>query len=116
MVENGHVTLSGEVNWDYQKQAAKKSTEKVPGIKLLTDHIVVEQEAKFDIEIKHITQALMLNWPATDRDIHIDITGHKVTLRGSVTSNSQKQEAELIAWSDHNVWNVENELIIEHKS
>jgi osmotically-inducible protein OsmY len=41
VVENGHVTLSGDVHWAFQKEAAQKSAENVTGIKILTDKVIV---------------------------------------------------------------------------
>jgi len=41
MVEDGHVTLSGEVHRDFQKEAAMKSAGNVAGIKVLTNNVVV---------------------------------------------------------------------------
>jgi osmotically-inducible protein OsmY len=40
-VHNGHVTLTGTVEWLIRKQQAANSVHHVPGVRSVTDHIVV---------------------------------------------------------------------------
>lgn len=43
-VENGHVALEGELQWDYQKEATKKSLSSLVHIKTLTNNILIKPE------------------------------------------------------------------------
>ena len=54
------------------------------------------------------------NWAIADQDILVNVSGHKVTLSGTVTSWYQKDEAARIAWGAPGVWTVDNELVIEY--
>jgi len=109
-VEDGWVTLEGQLKWNYQKEAAKKATRLIIGVKGLT-----KSEGNDLIEKKDILQALARNWSTHDQDIHVNVTGNKVTLNGTVDSLYQKDQAEKIAWNAPGVWLVENALGIEYK-
>jgi osmotically-inducible protein OsmY len=114
-VEDGHVTLDGIVNWKYQKEAAQSSVSGVDGIKVLTNRITVEAESADDIEKAGIEQAIARNWAMNDLDVHVYVSGNKVTLTGVVHSYYQKEEAERMAWNAPGVWTVNNELLIDQK-
>ena len=114
-VENGWVTLEGQLKWNYQKEAAKKATRLIIGVKGVTNDIIIKSEGNDLIEKKDILQALARNWSTHDQDIHVNVTGNKVTLNGTVDSLYQKDQAEKIAWNAPGVWLVENALGIEYK-
>jgi len=114
-VEDGWVTLEGQLKWNYQKEAAKKATRLIIGVKGLTNDIIIKSEGNDLIEKKDILQALARNWSTHDQDIHVNVTGNKVTLNGTVDSLYQKDQAEKIAWNAPGVWLVENALGIEYK-
>ena len=114
-VEDGWVTLEGQLKWNYQKEAAKKATRLIIGVKGLTNDIIIKSEGNDLIEKKDILQALARNWSTDDQDIHVNVTGNKVTLNGTVDSLYQKDQAEKIAWNAPGVWLVENALGIEYK-
>ena len=114
-VEDGWVTLEGQLKWNYQKEAAKKATRLIIGVKGLTNDIIIKSEGNDLIEKKDILQALARNWSTHDQDIHVNVTGNKVTLNGTVDSLYQKDQAEKIAWNAPGVWLVENALDIEYK-
>ena len=113
-VENGWVTLEGNLNWNYQREAAKKVVSKLIGVKGVTNNIKIESETNDEIEKKDIENALGRNWSMDDSDIQVRVSGHKVTLKGIVDSWYQKDEAGRIAWNAPGVWNVDNELKVEY--
>lgn len=113
-VEKGWVTLEGELPWNYQKEAAKKSVSKLAGVKGVTNSIKIKSETQDEIEKRDIESALMRHWSINDRDIQVNVSGSRVTLNGTVHSWYQKQEAERIAWNAPGVRNVDNELVIEY--
>jgi osmotically-inducible protein OsmY len=112
-VEDGWVTLDGELQWNSQKEAAKKAIGSLVGIKGITDNIKVKSETYNQIEKDDIERALLRNWSIDEKSIHVKIAGSKVTLTGIVNSLYQREEAERIAWNAPGVWNVENKLVIE---
>ena len=113
-VESGWVSLEGNLNWNYQREAAKKVVSKLIGVKGVTNNIKIESETNDEIEKKDIENALGRNWSMDDSDIQVRVSGHKVTLNGVVDSWYQKDEAGRIAWNAPGVWNVDNELKVEY--
>ena len=113
-VEAGWVSLDGNLNWNYQKEAAKKAVCKLNGVKGVNNNIKIQSEINNEIEKKDIENALGRNWSIDDSDIKVKVSGHKVTLNGVVDSWYQKDEAGRIAWNAPGVWNVENELLVDY--
>ena len=114
-VEDGWVTLEGELKWNYQREAVKKSVNNLDGVKGTKIHITIKPESTDEIEKKDIERALSRNWSIDDKFIRVNVLGSRVTLNGTVESLYQKDEAERIAWNAPGVWVVENELEIESK-
>ena len=114
-VEDGWVTLEGEIFWNYQKDAAKKAVSRLVGVKGVTNNIKIKSEIKEDIEKREIELALKRNSATNGEDIIVTADGHNITLRGFVHSWYQKDEAEKIAWNAPGVWIVDNELVMDYK-
>jgi osmotically-inducible protein OsmY len=113
-VEKGWVTLDGELNWNYQREAAKDAVKNLLGVTGVTNNIKIKSETHDAIEKMDIENALTRNWSVSDQDIRVKVDGSKVTLEGIVNSPYQKEEAERIAWNAPGVWNVDNLLAIEY--
>jgi osmotically-inducible protein OsmY len=114
-VENGFVTLEGEVSWNFQKNAAKNAVSKLMGVTGVSNNITIKSESKDKVEKDNIVDALNRNWSLREQDIEVEVSNHKVTLTGTVGSWYQKDEAARIAWSASGVWTVDNELEIEYE-
>lgn len=112
-VEDGWVTIDGEVKWNFQKEAANKAVNNLVGVKGVTNNIIIKTETHDDIEKKDIESALLRNWSINDKEIKVKVSGSKVTLNGTVHSLYQKDQAGRIAWNAPGVITVDNELIIE---
>ncbi|MBC7933821.1 MAG: BON domain-containing protein [Rhizobacter sp.] len=113
-VENGYVTLDGELNWNSQRQAAKDAVKNLLGVKYVTNNITIQSESRDAIEQSEIEAALRRDWSINDDDISVEVSGTKVTLTGTVKSWYQKNEAETIAWKAAGVWSVDNQLEVEY--
>jgi len=113
-VESGWVTLSGEVNWNYQKDAAKYSVKYLNGVIGINNNITIKSITHDEIEKNEVKSALQRNWSLSEQDIHVKASGTKITLTGTVNSLYQKDEAERIAFNAPGVWSVDNELTIEY--
>jgi osmotically-inducible protein OsmY len=113
-VEKGWVTLEGELGWNYQKEAAKRSVNNIIGVKAVTNKITIKSETHDEIEKKDIEYALVRNSSLDSEDISVKVSGNNVTLKGIVHSFYERGEAERIAWNAPGVWTVDNELVIEY--
>ena len=97
-VEEGWITLEGELEWNHQKDAAQKSIKNLIGVKGLNNNITIKPDANDQIERIDIKSRLERNWPINDGDIEAIVSGNNVTLRGTIESLYQKDEAGKIAW------------------
>jgi osmotically-inducible protein OsmY len=113
-VENGWITLEGELTWNYQKEAAKSAINFLTGVRGVTNNITIKSENNDTIEQLDVEKALARSWSIDDSDIHAKVSGKKVTLTGNVRSWYQKDEAGRIAWKTPGIWQVENDLSVDY--
>jgi osmotically-inducible protein OsmY len=114
-VENGWITLDGELPWNYQKISAKNAVEFLMGVKGVSNNITIKPETQDQIEQRDIEHALERNWSIkAGNEIIVHVLGTKVILTGTVKSLYQKIEAERITWNTPGVWSVNNELVVEY--
>jgi len=112
-VEAGWITLTGELTWNYQKEAAESAIKYLMGVKGVTNEITIKSETQNAVEKEAIDSALRRNWSINDQDIRVKASGHNATLTGTVNSWYQKEEAGRIAWGAPGVWTVDNQLVVE---
>jgi osmotically-inducible protein OsmY len=98
-VEEGIVTLDGEVEWEYQRTSAKNAVANLVGVRNVISNISVKPKAlATDIKTK-ISSAFQRSATIDAERISIDVSGSKVTLRGHVRSYAEKTDAEDAAWA-----------------
>jgi osmotically-inducible protein OsmY len=109
-VENGVVTLEGQVDWDYQRRAARSAVENLQGVLWINNNITIKPASTpADIRAR-IVNAFERN-AAFDADkVHVEVAGSKVILTGNVRSLVEKFEASSAAWSAPGIATVENHL------
>lgn len=113
LVEDGWVTLEGEVEWEYQSTAAKNAVNNLMSVRGVTNNIKVVSLIKA-VDIKNKISAAFLRSATIDADrINISTEGSKVTLKGKVRSYVEKKDAEKAAWLAPGVNKVENNLEID---
>ena len=114
-VEDGWVTLDGQLQWNYQRLAARNAIKDLPGLKGITNNIQIKSEITDNIEKLNIENALHRNASINDGDIDVKVIDTKVILTGTVKSWYQKDEAERTVWNTPGVLFVDNELVVEHE-
>jgi len=110
-VEQGWVTLSGEVNWQYQRDAAERVIRGLRGVVGITNMTTIKPRPNVR-NIEHdIGIALHRSWfdPST---VEVSAIGGKVTLKGTVHTPSDKWKAATTAWGSPGTTEVENNLIV----
>lgn len=110
-VENGWVTLTGQVTWHYQKDAAERTIRGLYGVVGVSNDTKIKPRADAMNISANIDKALHRSWfdPKT-----ITVTTHdgKVKLTGSVDTPGDRYVAGAVAWGAIGATEVENDLII----
>jgi osmotically-inducible protein OsmY len=113
-VQNGLVTLSGEVDWWYQKNAAENAVRHLVGVVSVSNGITIKPESKpLDVDVKDkIESAFQRNAVLDARRITVETRGSKVILRGSVHSRLEKEQVQWAVWAAPGVSEVESHITI----
>ena len=109
-VRNGHLTLTGEVEWMFQKMAAEKAVHGLRGVRGVTNQIQIKpRTSPKDVE-KRIADALHRYADVEARRIHVKADGGRVTLSGNVRSWRERYDAMQAAWAAPGVAVVDNRI------
>lgn len=99
-VDNGWLTLSGEVDWQFQRSNAEKDLRHMSGVVGITNNVTLRPTAKLGVVKSKIPDALRRNADLDAQRIQVDIQdGGTVTLKGVVDSWSERMAVERAAWS-----------------
>jgi len=112
LVDNGHITLEGKVEWQYQREGAESAVGRLKGVRSIENVIqIAPRVSATDIE-RQIAQAFRRSAAVDARSISVDAHGSEVTLRGKVRSWTEREEAQRTAWSAPGVTRVANEITV----
>ncbi|OXG07014.1 osmotically-inducible protein OsmY [Flavobacterium araucananum] len=114
-VEKGWVTLTGSLEWNYQKEEAKKAVSVLIGVKGIINNIMIISLSKDRINKKDIEDAIERNKIIGNTKIKVEVLDNSVTLKGNVESWFQKNEASRLAWKAPGVLEVKNNLHVDLK-
>lgn len=111
-VEKGWVSLTGTVDWQYQRQAAEAAVRKLTGVVGISNLIQIRLAAKAPDIKKRIEDALKRNSELEAANIRVFVTDDKVTLEGTVHAWHDRALAERAAWAASGVRSVEDRLTV----
>lgn len=109
-VHKGWVTLTGEVEWQYQKEAAAKTVRALAGVTGIHNKIALTPRVSVPDVKKRIEAAFERDAKLEAHGIDIQVHDGKVTLQGHVKAWHERAAAERAAWSAPGVKSVEDKL------
>ena len=116
-VEDGWITLNGEVEWEYQKALAKGAIANLVGVQGITNLITVAPKMVLsfspDMVKSNIIKALHRRASRDADNIKIETIDNRIILSGMVHSWAEREDAINAAWSIPGVFKVENNIEIE---
>ena len=108
------MTLEGDVDFYYQKEAAERAVRYLWGVKGVTNLITVRATHPDPAEVKRRIMESLKRSAEFDADrITVEVDGNKVILRGTVRSYAEMRDAERAARNAPGVADVENKLTVE---
>jgi osmotically-inducible protein OsmY len=112
-VENGWVTLDGDVDWYFQRQAAERAVRNLTGVRGVTNLVVIKaQPAAADVK-QRIRESIQRAAQLDAEHITVEVDAHKAILRGTVRSYAEWRDAESAARNAPGITEVENRLTID---
>lgn len=114
MVEDGWLTLAGEVEWQYQRQSAHDAVRHLLGVTGVSNNVTVKTGGTSTLIKSEIEAALRRNSVLSANDISVNVVGATVTLAGRVESWSDRSSATYIAWGTPGVQDVVDNITLAY--
>jgi osmotically-inducible protein OsmY len=112
MVEAGWITLSGDVDWQYQKQAASDCVRHLSGVTGVSNEMALKPKVVMGSFKADIEAALKRVARSDVKNISVSVTEDKVTLTGTVQSWSERDLATATAWGTPGVRSVVDNMTL----
>ncbi len=114
-VDRGIVTLTGSLDYYYQRAAAEDDAIQIAGVKDVANLIAVTSPGMIAVDVAdRIAQAFARNAELADDDVSVTVDGTRVTLGGAVRTWSEYGEAEAAAWRAPGVGQVVNNIVVTY--
>jgi osmotically-inducible protein OsmY len=113
-VEDGFVTLTGTVDWKYQRDEADHVASNIVGTIDVLDEIEVKPKPNAHDVKDDIEKAFKRNAKLDAKDLSISTSNGTVTIRGTVSSWVEHDEALDAAWAAPGVSSVHDEMIVAY--
>lgn len=111
-VKSGAITLTGQVDWDYQRRAAENSVIALEGVRFVHNDITIARKPDVKNVKTRILSALKRDAELQAQDITIEVAGGKVTLKGTVDRWHERDVVERAAWATPGVTLVDDQLLV----
>ena len=111
-VEKGWVTLTGALDWKYQKESSEQAIRRLAGVMGVSNLITIQPHVLSGDVHHRITQAYRRNAELESSGIKVSIEGGKVTLSGKVKAWGERRTAENAAWGNSGVTEVVDHLMV----
>jgi osmotically-inducible protein OsmY len=112
IVENAWVTLLGDVEWEFQRNALTQSVSTIPAVRGISNQIVIRPEVSFNIVKLDIESVLKRRASDDAKNIGVGVVGGSVTLSGQVPTWSERDLLRQAAWASPGVQQVVDNLTV----
>ena len=112
-VDKGWVTLEGDVDWSFQRDAAERAVRSLTGVKGVSNLVTIKARPTPQDVKQKIKEALERGAQFDADRIMVDVDGNKAILRGTVRSYAERRDAERAARNAPGITEVENKLTVD---
>lgn len=112
MVEGGWLTLTGEVEWAFQRATATAAVRSLSGVTGVSDQIAIKPGVTATVVQADIESALKRAASKDAKNVSVVVNGSEVTLNGSLPTWAERESASLAAWRTPGVRNVVDNITI----
>lgn len=112
IVEAGWIRLEGELPWQYQKEVVLDALRQLSGVKGFSNHISIKPSVSASGIRDAIAAAFERSAAIDATHVAVEVHDGRVTLRGSVRSLAERDQAQEAAWAAPGVVHVDNEITI----
>ncbi len=111
-VQKGWVTLTGQVDWRFEHDAAETEVRSLWGVIGLTNEITIKPRVDTSLLSDEITHSLHRSYFFNPDRVKVTAEGGRVTLIGSVDSWHERTVADDTAWAASGATDVDNRLVV----
>ncbi len=109
-VEHGHIQLTGEVEWQYQRANAERAIRPLAGVVSINNEITLKAKAVPSDLTARIEAALKRQAIREAKHIELSVDGSTVRLSGNVRSWQEREAIQGAVWSAPGVRTVINDV------
>jgi osmotically-inducible protein OsmY len=111
-VSDGWITLDGQVEWQFQREAAERSMRHLLGVRGVSNSITLTARVTPSDLKNRIETAFKRDAELEARRIRVETKGGTVVLAGTVHSWAERDQAERAVWAAPGVTAVEDHLAV----
>jgi len=111
-VDDGFVSLSGEVDWEFQRQAAVSSVRYLLGVRGVTNAVTLRKHAAAKDVKSKIESALQRLAHQDSKAVSVEVLDGTVTLSGTTHSYLERDTIEAAAWNAAGVQRVVDRIVV----
>jgi osmotically-inducible protein OsmY len=113
-VSNGRVTLRGEVEWAYQREAAEAAMQSLRGVRSVTNRIIIKPRPDVHDVTQRVEQAVRRSADVDADSILVETDGGGIViLRGKVRTFAERRSAQRAAEAAPGVTKVRNHIVVQ---
>jgi len=111
-VEKGWITMTGTVDWQFQRQSAETALHTLVGVVGISNQVVINPHVNTSNISDNIMHALHRSWFFDPQTIRVHATKGDIRLTGTVTSWHDRALAAETAWAAPGASSVTNDITV----